>query len=155
MKNLIDVMKRKGFLDDEEDFEDEVIDDEEDFEDVDEELEALKRESNIARMQKPIEDVKRKQLINEEARLELKKQSGNLISYSLAEFLFLGYLDKFNNEILRMPKKIKPIIENLFNEKKPEEIVKRITSELAVILREVRDQQQNDLKKWKDSLNDD
>ena len=113
------------------------------------ELQELHEEAQKAALMEPILKVKKLEFETERKENDLRKQAGELIEFSLAEYLFFGYMEKANNEILRLVKKLKPIIINLVNEQEPEELLKRLQRELETILVDLKDQQKRDLMNWR------
>jgi len=97
----------------------------------------------------------------EKKRVELQQQAGDIIETPLAEFLFVGYLEKANRELLAMPKRIireigliiKDGIYTKEDEKKiTDKTMKVVAREIEVILRDVKKQQKKDIKNWRENL---
>lgn len=112
-------------------------------------MEQLHIESAMAKLRDPILKAENLSYKIEQEKLKLEKEAGNLIDFELAEYLFFGYIERANTEILRLTHKIKPIIINLCNENKPEAIIKRFNRELEAILIEIKDSQKIDVKQWR------
>jgi len=100
------------------------------------------------RIQELQERVREKEIKNEILYLQMQKNSGNVIEYALAEFLFLGHLEKLHIDLLRIGKKIEPIIDNLVKERRTREIIKRYQNEIETSIREVKKASAEDVKKW-------
>ncbi len=79
-----------------------------------------------------------------------KKQRSEVVEWNIADFLFFGYLEKINLDLLRMPKKIEPIVENLVKEGKTREIIRRFEREITTIIREVKKNQVETVQKWRE-----
>lgn len=114
------------------------------------EIDELREKSNKAKLLEPILKAESMQHKIEMNKLELQKEAGNLIEYQLAEFLFNGYLEKMNIEMLKLPDKVDPIIRNYTKENKPDEIIKLFKRELETILVEIKRAQKEDVKKWRE-----
>lgn len=114
------------------------------------ELDDLEEESMRAKLMEPI--LKNRSLEHkiEMNTLELKKAAGELIEFQLADFLFFGYMERINLELLGITRKIAPIIDNLVKEKKTEDILKRFNREIEIILKEIKAEQEKDIKQWQD-----
>ena len=82
-------------------------------------------------------------------KMELEKEAKALIETRMAEFLFFSYIERLHSDLLSMPKKIAPIIENLVKEKKPDEVIIRVLREIETILTEVKNAQKADVEKWR------
>ena len=117
---------------------------------TDDEIDELRQKSNKAKLLEPILKAESMQHKIEMNKLELQKEAGNLIEYQLAEFLFNGYLEKMNIEVLKLPDKVDPIIRNYCKENKPNEIIKLFKRELETILVEIKRAQKEDVKKWRE-----
>ena len=86
----------------------------------------------------------------EQEKLKLKKEAGQLIEMSLANFIFLGYMEKMNIELLGLCKKIEPIIINMAKEKDGKGILKRFNREFQNIIVGVKKSQSDDLEEWRE-----
>lgn len=113
------------------------------------ELTALKTKSHKATLMKPIQEMEKRTYEIEKRKVELEREAGGLLEFQMAEFLFVGYLEKMNIDLLSFMKKIRPIIKNLCNENKPEEIEKRVNKEITLILKSISTAESKELKKWK------
>lgn len=94
----------------------------------------------------------------EQEKLALKKEAANLIEWDLCEFLFTGYMERINRELLAFPKRISKNVELAIHDgaqtgKTPEAtaavICKLITRETETILREVKAAQKVEVETWK------
>jgi len=77
---------------------------------------ALEKRSNEARLLEPIKKNEEKDLNIQRKKTLLMREAGDLVEAASASFLWIGYMEKTNLEILRAPKKIQPIIENLIKD---------------------------------------
>jgi len=78
---------------------------------VDPEMESLKKASARALLETPILANKDKSYSIEIKEVKLKSEAGKLIDAHLADFLYLGFMEKTSVEMIRSPKKIQPKIE--------------------------------------------
>ena len=117
-----------------------------------ENLDELITESQKATLMKPILDNTLKERKIEQETIELKKRAGEVMETSFGEFLYYGYMEKVNLDLLRMMKRIEPMIENMVNDRNTKGIIKRIDSEITNILKGVQKQQDLDAKNWKKEL---
>lgn len=88
----------------------------------------------------------------EKESLALKKAAGDVQETAFAEFLYYGYMEKCNLDLLRMMKRIEPMIENMVNDHNTAGIIKRINNEITTILKSIQKQQDEDRKNWKKEL---
>lgn len=89
---------------------------------------------------------------NEQEKIKLLKGAGELIEYSLADFLFIGYMEKASSDLLGMMKRLEPIIINLVKEGDCKGIIKRVNKDIKAILIEVKKSQAEDVRKWRRDL---
>lgn len=113
------------------------------------EIQDLAAQAKRAKLYEPILKAEKLRYENERRKLDLEREAGGLIEYQLAEWLFFGYIERINVELLSITKKLAPIIDNLVAEKKPNAILKAFDKEFGVILTEVRQAQKKDLEKWR------
>lgn len=126
------------------------------------------RDAANLQIQKLQEEIRKKQLENETLFLKLRKESGNVIDFGLAEYMFSGYLEKINLEKLRFPGKIEPAIEGVITDlmrsiktgaehKSSKEVARQITKliirEEETIIRETKKAQADDIKSWREEEN--
>ena len=114
-----------------------------------EELADLRRESNKAKLLEPILKNEKLSYINEQQKLSLLKESGKVMETSFGEFLYFGYMEKLNIDILMMLKKLKPKIDNLVKERDTDGVIKVLKKEYKSILDTVKKSQEKDVKAWK------
>lgn len=112
------------------------------------ELNELIRKSTIAQLEEQVIKNEYNRAKAEQEKMKMKIAAGELIEFRLAEFLFFGYLEKLNIELLSLTKKIEPIIHNLVQEKDTKGVLKRFDREFENILTEVRKAQAEDVKTW-------
>ena len=133
--------------------------------DVDD-LEDLKRESIRADLEQPIVKLQFEKYKTEEAKIKLQIKSGELISRQLSEFLYTGYLSRFNSEMLQYQKKLEPLFEQLvtnvivqtlesnIENPDPKEVSKSISKTIAKetmdIIRIVKQSQLDNIAKWRE-----
>lgn len=126
------------------------------------ETERLQELSIQADLSQPIIKLRLQKYKIEAEKLQLERNAGNLISRELSEFLYTGYLDRLNREMLQYANKIEANVELLLNEmqmklKAGEEVdsheeSKKVTlmirNETEEIIREVKNAQKKNLKEW-------
>ena len=86
----------------------------------------------------------------EQEKVKLKKETGQLIELNLANFIFLGYMEKMNIELLGLCKKIEPIIINMVKEGDGKAVLKRFNREFQNIIVGVKKSQSDDLEEWRE-----
>ena len=126
-----------------------------DEEKIQEEYDSL---DNKARKAILIKQIKEAELIaykTEMASMELKKAAGLLIEKNLAEFLYFGYLEKINFEIIGLTKRNETRIENLYNEKDFKGLIKMMDRELKNILINVKKNSLESVEEWRKELRGD
>jgi hypothetical protein len=128
------------------------------------ETQRLQELSIQADLSQPIVKLRLETYKIEGQKLKLQQQAGDLISRALAEFLYMGYLDRMNRELLQYQNKIEEkttqIISNFkVREKSGEETDAKITAqnitkimcaETEEIIRNIKEAQISELKKWAD-----
>ena len=88
--------------------------------------------------------------LNEQKKIKLKKEAGELIEFKLAEFLFLGHIEKLTVEILGLCKKIEPMLDNLVKKGDTKGVIELFNRHFENILTEVKKAQSDDLRDWED-----
>ena len=111
-------------------------------------IETIHAESLYAKAKQEILKAEQLEYKNEIDRLKLERAAMNLIEYNLAEYAFLSYMDKVNLGMLRMVKKLKPIIVNLCAENEPTRILELIQQETEQLIITVKDQQKKAIEDW-------
>lgn len=131
---------------------------EDDIADLKVELQRLKAGSMKAGLEIPIQKAELNRYKIEQEKLALKKSCFDLIEYELCAFLFTGYMDKINREILDAPKKLGKKLELCYHDavqtKLPaseftKKIQKIISSELEDAIRAVVAEQKKDVAEWR------
>lgn len=118
----------------------------------DDNLDDLFGEAQKAKLQQEIYKAELAGYKSQKEAIELKKKAGDLIETSFAEYLYFGYMERVNLDLLRMAKRIEPMIENMVNDRNTRGIIKRINSEITNILKGIQKQQAEDVKNWRDEL---
>lgn len=127
-----------------------------------EETERLQEISIQAELSKPITNLRLETYKIESQKLELEKKAGNLISRSLADYLYIGYLDRMNRELLQFKNRLvvdleKQVNNILFRIKEGEEInpaeeadiMRDLFSEgTEEVIKSIKKDQAKELKKW-------
>lgn len=120
-------------------------------------IEDLRYKSIAANLQLPIQKAALNAFKIEQEKIALAKETKNIIEYALAEYLFLGYLERMSRELLNSPKRISEEIDLLIREgihaghdshKIRQKVVKVFSREIEAILREIKAEQKKDLSEW-------
>lgn len=123
------------------------------------EMEDIKFKSAKAQLEIPIHKAMLNRYKIEKEKLQIEKDSKTVIEFGTAEYLYLGYLDRVNMELLNISKRISKKIEleiqgGIHGELEPSKIaskiLKLITREHEAILRDVVKEQKNDLQSWQE-----
>jgi hypothetical protein len=93
-------------------------------------------------------EVQEKKIKNEILYLTMQKQSGNIIDFSLAQYLFFSYMEKANIDFYRAARKNEAIIANFVKEGKVREIIQVVENECTAILKEIEKKQKEALDRW-------
>ncbi len=102
------------------------------------------KEQNRIKMESMSLDVEMK-------KIEKQKKVGTIIDFDLANFLFFGYMERLNVELLNLSNKIAPMIENLVKEGDFAGVLSRFHKEHQKILKAVKKSQAKDLKDWENT----
>lgn len=125
------------------------------------ELQRLKAGSIKAGLEIPIQKAELNRFKIEQERIALKRAAGQLIEYSLCEYLFIGYLERLNRELLDASKKTTKEIEMKIQDAMQtkaipgdvaKQIAKIITRETEAAIRAVVSEQKKDVEEWRDDL---
>lgn len=108
--------------------------------------------SRIAELEQEIFKAKSMKYKADQDFIKLKKESGDLIEYAMADYLFAGFMELTNFQILTFLRKIEPDIKNFCKENEPMELIKQMSLGLEGILQDVKKQQKEEVKKWKKDL---
>jgi hypothetical protein len=109
--------------------------------------------------QKLEKEIENKEIANQHAYLKLKSASHDIIDFRLAEFLFTGYLEKYNLEMLRYPGRLKQkiilIVQDIIRDPDSldagvNKIITEIRKEEETNIRETKAAQKLDIEKWRD-----
>ena len=112
----------------------------------------LIEQSTKAKLMEPILKNEAQAFKNETAKLQLLEKSGNVMQTELGDFLFLSHIEKADNDLCKMMKRLEPLIDNLVKEQDTRGVIKMVTNEIDSILRNVRKNQAKDVKAWKREL---
>jgi hypothetical protein len=88
----------------------------------------------------------------EQEKMELKKKAGQIAEFSFMDFLYFGYMEKINLDLLGMMKRLEPLLINRVKEQDHKGIIKLVDKEINSILVEIKKSQAKDLKNWEESL---
>lgn len=127
-----------------------------------EELAKLEEASIQAELSKPITALRLEKLKIEQQETKLQQQAGDLISRHLADFLYIGYLDRFNREFLSYQNKLEADFEKILahlivSVKEGEEFIasdvakkfkELIVREGEEIIRNIKGDQLEALRRW-------
>ena len=106
------------------------------------------RKSIYAKAKQEILKAEQLEYKNQQERLKLKKESMNLIEYQFAEYAFFSFMERSNQALLRMVKKLKPKIVNYCMENEPENILKLMQQEIELTIKTTKDDQKKALTSW-------
>ena len=79
-------------------------------------------------------------------KIQVERETKDLIEFSFAEYYFFSYLDKVNSSMLRLVKKLRPQLENYCIEQDSEGMLKYLQEEIEITLREAKRQQKKGLE---------
>jgi hypothetical protein len=116
------------------------------------EIDDLLEKANKAKLNQEILKAEQLEYKIEQEKLKLKKDSGELIEYAMADYLFTGFMEKTNFQILTLIKKIEPKIINLCQENEPHELLRLLNRELEAIIVDIKRQQKHDVKNWEKDI---
>lgn len=126
--------------------------------DASDSVKSLAAASAQAQLEIHIQKVELNKYKIEQEKLALKKEAANLIEWDLCEFLFTGYMERINRELLAFPKRISKNVELAIQDaaqtgQTPEAVAaivaKLITRETETIIREVKAAQKAEVEAWK------
>jgi hypothetical protein len=112
----------------------------------------LYEKSTEAKLQLDILKAEQLEYKIKQEQIKLERETGNLIEYEMAEYLFFGFMKKTNSQILTLIKKIEPDIKNLCQENQPDELLRELQRNLESIIKDIQNQQKKDVKDWKNSI---
>lgn len=142
----------------------------------------LAEASRKAKLEKPIIENALTHYKTEQAKLKLEGDAGRVVPYDLVDFMWLGYLDRINQQHLLYPKKFEPdidkmlqskllrspLIHSIENEEVKEavidflqklptreisrEIVNMNVKEMQEIIRLIKKEQASDVLEWKKDM---
>ena len=94
------------------------------------------------------EDIREKQIKNQTLEIKLRRENHEIIEWNLAEYLFFGYLERLNTDLLKLGEKLTVVIENFVQDGDAGGILKRLKREHTSIIKEIKKAQALDLKNW-------
>lgn len=142
----------------------------------------LAEASRKAKLEKPILENALTHYKTEQAKLKLEGDAGRVVPYELVDFMWLGYMDRINQQHLLYPKKFEPdidkmlqakllrspLIQTIDNEEVKEavvdflqklptreiarEIVNMNVKEQQEIVRLIKKEQANDVREWQKDM---
>lgn len=117
--------------------------------DDDEQMKDLWRQSKAAKMNEQILKTKKLEYAVEKEHLSLQSAAQEVVEVGFAEFLWYGYMEKMNVDLLGMMKRLDPIIDNLVKAGDSAGVRKRIEKEITAIIHEVKKAQKAEAIKWR------
>lgn len=111
-------------------------------------LELLKQEAAVAELNEQIFKTKKLEIGYEEARLAANVNAQKLLERDFASYIYFGYLEKLNVDLLGMMKRLFPRVLNLVHAQDAAGIRKLIEAELSAIIRDVKKAQADELAAW-------
>lgn len=111
-------------------------------------IDDLVSQSQIANLEEQILKNENIRFKNEQEKIKLKKSCNDIMETRLADFLYFGYIEKMNIELLSLNKKIGSIIDNLVNDGDSDGVKKRYQREFESMIKNIIALQKSDLQKW-------
>ncbi|MCP4393490.1 MAG: hypothetical protein GY804_04380, partial [Alphaproteobacteria bacterium] len=130
----------------------EVVEKEESKSSLDLDMAELTTKAQKAELMKPIQTEELNRFKIEKEKLDLLKKAGDLQETKFAEFLYYGYIEKIQQDIISMTKKLRPKIESEVQEGNTLNVVKLIEKEIKSILISIQKSQKRDVKEWRKTL---
>lgn len=81
------------------------------------------------------------------------KKAGEVAELSFMDALYFSFMEQTNLSLIKMVKRLKIKIESFVIEKNADGVVECVEKEVTNVLKGVKLQQKEELKKWKESLN--
>ena len=101
------------------------------------------------------EELREKRIKNQTLEIKLRRANFQVIDWDLANFLFFGYAEKLSADLVKLPAKLKMVVDNLVSENDADGIIKRFERELTSVIREIKKAQALDVRKWREENNAD
>lgn len=119
---------------------------------LDPEYEKLRTKSTHAQLYKHIQVEELNHLKIENERVNFLKNAGRVAEISFMDFLYIGYMEKCNLDLIRMVKKLKHRWKPLLEKEILDKITDMLTKEVSYVLRGVKEKQKEEVENWKDGL---
>ncbi|MCP4394958.1 MAG: hypothetical protein GY804_11930 [Alphaproteobacteria bacterium] len=119
------------------------------FNSDDMDIEELTDKASKAMLMKHIQLEELQKFKIEQEKIKLLTTSKDLVQVPFAEFLYYGYIEKCNIDMLAMCRKLKPKIISAVNEKDVVTVVNLINREISSTLETIRVSQERDVKNWR------
>ncbi len=112
----------------------------------------LKERSANSLLVKHLQTQELNQLKIENERILFLKNAGKVAEIKFMEFLYFGYMEKANLDLMKMVKKLKVRFEPLVSQKALKEIIEILSNEISYVLTSIKKKQAEEVKNWKDDL---
>lgn len=116
---------------------------------IDPVYEALKQKSTHAQLYKHIQVEELNHLKIENERVEFLKSAGRVAEFSFMDFLYFGYMEKSNLDMIKMIRKLKHRWTPLMNEELLTRLIDMLTKEVSNVIRGVKEKQKEEIENWK------
>lgn len=127
-------------------------DEKDDKEILDPEYEKLRTQSTHAQLYKHIQVEELNHLKIENERVNFLKNAGRVAELSFMDFLYFGYMEKCNLDLIRMVKKLNHRWKPLLDKETLDKITDMLSKEVSYVLRGVKEKQKEEVESWKDGL---
>ena len=118
----------------------------------DKEYELLVSKSSHAQLYKHIQLEELNHLKIENERVNFLKNAGKVAELSFMDFLYFGYMEKCNLDLLKMVKKLKHRYRTFLDVEKLDKVIELLEREINYVLKGVKDKQKEELENWKNEL---
>lgn len=116
----------------------------------DPEYEKLKNRSANSVLMKHLQVEELNQLKIENEKLTFLKNAGKVADVKFMDFLYFGYMEKANLDLMKMVKKIRVLYEPLVPVKVLKECIDILSDEISYVLKSIKKKQAEEVKNWKD-----
>lgn len=115
----------------------------------DNEMVELYNKSKAAKLNEQILKTEKLAYAVEKERLALQSAAKEVVEVGFAEFLWYGYMERINVDMLGMMKRLAPIIDNLVKAGDSDKVRHRIEKEITAIIKDIKDAQRKEAIKWR------
>ena len=119
---------------------------------VDPEYEKLRTKSTHAQLFKHIQVEELNHLKIENERVNFLKNAGRVAELKFMDFLYIGYMEKCNLDLIKMVKKLRHRFSPFLGKEELEKVIDALAKEISYVLTGVKEQQKEEIENWKDEL---